>query len=336
MNHDIVIPGGVDGVMRSSAAIAEGRSGSAIDRLVRRGEWLRPYPGVLITRPSDDPEVRWRSELTARILYAGPGAALSHRTAASRHGLDADWGFPTDITVPRTTRRRIPGLIRSDTLLPDDVQSLRGFAVTSVRRTLFDLGRFASVDQVEAALESALRGSDRTRPDIWNQALYADLIAGLASRAGTRGAFRLQCAIDRRSARCRPTGSYPETLLLQSARRLGIDLLRQPDVEIRSRRRLLARFFPDFAVAGTRLLVEVDGFVGHSTPGQLTRDAARQNQLASGFRIRRIPASAILSDREGAARSLVRTIADLDPVGERWTEDGVTVRRSPTGFIVQH
>jgi hypothetical protein len=112
----------------------------------------------------------------------------------------------------------------------DDIVMVNGLAVTSITRTLSDLGRFVGADAVEAALNSALRGPDRRKPDVWNEELLGDIKRLCASTTTRRGIARLRLVVGRRGL-VRPTGSYPETVLLMASRRSGIEL--EPQVEVR-------------------------------------------------------------------------------------------------------
>jgi hypothetical protein len=122
----------------------------------------------------------------AAVLACGPGAVLSHTSAArfwrifrrpSREA--ADDGRPSiHVTVPsRGGRRRRNGLIvhRSETLGPDQITRRDGIPVTTPSRTLIDLRRILPQPQFASALREAqfLRlpidarlEPDRTRSDL--------------------------------------------------------------------------------------------------------------------------------------------------------------------------
>jgi very-short-patch-repair endonuclease len=86
---------------------------------VRSGRWQRLQRGVYA---SFSGEPARETALWAALLRAGPGAVLSHQTAAERHGLINEPSPLIVITVPlsRTpTRAKIPGVVihRSDAIL---------------------------------------------------------------------------------------------------------------------------------------------------------------------------------------------------------------------------
>jgi hypothetical protein len=77
--------------------------------------------------------------LMAAVLACGPGAVLSHRTAAEVLGLHWRTSTPIEITQPRTTRRR-PGIRTHRTALrADEVEAVDGLPVTTPFRTAFDV-----------------------------------------------------------------------------------------------------------------------------------------------------------------------------------------------------
>ena len=254
----------------------------------------------------DDDE--WRSTLQAHLLRGGRTASVSHRAAARLHGLDGlrDYeGFDVTVSINSTFRAR--PAFRSRTLNEDDVVLIGGIRVTSLERTLVDLGRVSSVNDVEVALESALRGNDPMRPSDWNEGLFAALERRLGStRAPGSGVLRE--VIGRRPPGVRPTGSYAETRILQALRLFGCrSLLRQPTFTVVDD--LLKRYgtwYPDLYDPVSGVGIEVDGAVAHAKLGQRRRDAGRDNVLGDYVRVRRI----VATDVEGeAARDFARNTA---------------------------
>lgn len=97
------------GVIARRQAIAAGVSAAKVAWLLKRGTWQQVYRGVYatFTGPIDR-----NARLWAAVLYAGPGAYLSHETAAEVNGL-TDEG-PRDINVTIPGNRRIsppPGVV---------------------------------------------------------------------------------------------------------------------------------------------------------------------------------------------------------------------------------
>lgn len=75
-----------DGVVTTAQLGAWGVSRQVAAARVRTGEWQRVHQGVLVVHAGP---VAWRQRARAALLYAGPGAALSHRAAGHVHGVVA-------------------------------------------------------------------------------------------------------------------------------------------------------------------------------------------------------------------------------------------------------
>ena len=80
----------------------------------------------------------------AAVLACGPGAVLSHRSAAAHWGLLGTDQERVDVTAP-ATRHGIPGirLHRSRSLDARDTTSHEGIPITTIARTLLDLAATA-------------------------------------------------------------------------------------------------------------------------------------------------------------------------------------------------
>lgn len=254
------------------------------------------------------------------------------------HGLEgfanqpgySDVAYRYDITLPPWSAWRGAPAIRSTTLDPSDIVEIGNLRLTSIARTLTDLGRFAPVNQLEFAVEHALRGDDRRRPDIWNQTLLEELLVRSA-RTRQPGAAVLRLVLARRGTQ-RPTGSYVETMIVQSTRSLGTALPRQPTIEIFSRRgRLLHRFFPDFGDLDVGLLVEIDGRLGHWGDEKIDRDDRRQNELIRGFHVVRFHAHRVRRDPFVVAKEIIALRASLPTRPDVWRANGVMVERTVDG-----
>jgi very-short-patch-repair endonuclease len=212
-----------------------------------------------------------------------------------------------------------------------------GYLVTSLVRTLFDLARFHDVAVVEQALESALRGRDQFRPDVWNKSLLDEIRAFGQVNASRPGSFLLKTILDQRSLEDRPTGSFPETLLFQALRALGIRVVRQASVRITDANGfVLDTFFPDLCIPEFGLLIEVDGLSVHSTQDALIRDRRRQNKLVRGFRILRFAAADILKAPDRVAEDIRRSTLRLPLLGSTWTTDEVRVSYALNEFLVEN
>ena len=280
-------------------------------RNAETGTWSKLQSGVFLTNPNLVDDALWKAELAAMLLMGGETAVVSHRSAAILHGLEGVTERCHDVTVPLQGTRRPKGVRRS-TFVDPAPRIIDGLRTTSVARTLVDLASVCSADVVEQALESALRGPDRWRPDIWNEPLLAELRRIAATSYHQPGIYVLRTVLNRRSDTDRPTGSFPETVFFQALREAGVPVVRQPTLRIVDRKGArLDTFYPDFAVLCPDILLDVDGGEGHSSEGSRARDLKRQNKLLIGFPIRRFTALQILADPTGAAHEIRQLVERL-------------------------
>ena len=93
------------------------------------------------------------------VLACGPGAVLSHRSAADLLGLRPCARAVVELTVPGQRGRRLTGIDAhcSRTLVAADVVTVRGIPCTSVARTLLDLADVVDRRALERAIEQAER-----------------------------------------------------------------------------------------------------------------------------------------------------------------------------------
>jgi Transcriptional regulator, AbiEi antitoxin len=328
------------GVVTMEEAIASGTSRRKVYRLVERGRWKRLCDGVFLTEAEPPERERtkdelWKAELAARLLSGGKGSFVSHRAAALLHGFEGLDGLdqhPIDVTVARPGRR--PSGVHYSHILDPCSMMMEGLAVSSAARTIRDLAAVCSADVVERALESALRGPDRRRPDVWNEALLGELRRVVLDCPKRRGNTVLATVLGRRTDTDRPTGSFAETLLFQVLRDLGYPVVRQPTLDIVDPTGTrLDRFFPDLALPIFGIVIEIDGAEAHGNPEALQRDVTRQNKIR-GLRILRFTASEVRRSPKSVARQIQRYHETLLPLGSSWTVDGVAVTFSENRFVV--
>jgi hypothetical protein len=94
----------------------------------------------------------------AAVLAAGPGAMLSHASAAMAWDLRRTGGAVIDVTVPsRGGRERGAGLRphRSATLTSRDLAEIRGIPITAPARTIIDLARTLRGRALEQIIDAA-------------------------------------------------------------------------------------------------------------------------------------------------------------------------------------
>jgi hypothetical protein len=112
------LPAQADAIARSQGSTA-GVTAHTMRNRVRDGRWQRLQRGVYATFSG---EPLRETVLWAALLRAGPGAVLSHQTAAERHGLIDEPSPVIVITVPASrspARTPIPGVVihRSDAIV---------------------------------------------------------------------------------------------------------------------------------------------------------------------------------------------------------------------------
>lgn len=320
-------------VVTVDEAIAMGVCERKAYRYAEVGTWLKLQSGIFLTDPTLVDDAFWKAELAAMLLHGGERALVSHRSAAVLHGLEGVSGRHKEITVPLNGTRRPKGAHRTR-LVDGRSQVIDGLRTTSLARTILDLATVCTPDVVEQALESALRGPDRWRPDVWNTDLLAELRQLVKEQNSHPGLYILRVVLSRRSDSDRPTGSFPETVFFQALRAAGLVVVRQPTLRIVDRNGAnLDILFPDFAVLWPIILLEVDGVEAHSSESSLARDLNRQNKLSLVFPIRRFTAMQILSDPVAAAQEIVQLVSRLQNSGTP-TIANITVSYKDNEFLV--
>jgi very-short-patch-repair endonuclease len=238
------------GVVDRAQLLALGLGRGAIDHRILVGR-LRPlYHGVYAVGHE---AVSPRGRLVAGLLVAGPGAALSHRTAAALAKLTPSMPQFVEITTTSTRRRDRPGLVfhRATTL---DATSKHALPVTTPLRTLLDLAATRPRQEVERACSEALVLRLTT----------ADAIAGQHGR----GAAMLRRIAGDGVA---PTRSELERRFLKAVLRAGLP---RPDVNVK-----LGGYTVDFLWPDQRLVVELDGYRFHGHRLAFERDRIRDAEL---------------------------------------------------------
>ncbi|MGH8874020.1 MAG: endonuclease domain-containing protein, partial [Acidimicrobiia bacterium] len=175
-----------------------------------------------------------------------------------------------EVTTVRSRRYRGSNVTVHTTLrwARIDVSSWQGIRVTTPARTLIDLGAVLRPERVEEAVDFALREGLVSLPMLrWRH-------SELRGR-GCRGAGVIAPILEARTVGRVPESRY-EREFIRLARDLGLP---DPELqyEIRSGGRVIARV--DFAWPDLRIVVEIDGHLGHSTRQQRAHDATRENQI---------------------------------------------------------
>ncbi len=262
-----------------------GISTGAIARLVASGRLHRIYPGVYAVGHK---ALSTEGRLLAAILYAGPGAALSHASAALWWELISYMPNTTHVASPRR-RRSLPG-VRVHHVKSLDRLMHRGLPVTPVPRTLLDFASTAPLDRVRKAVAEA---DFKRRIDL-------EAIDGITG-VGRPGSAKLKRALSLHRPEYARTLSPAEDLLLDLCRHHRLPF---PEVNV--------AIGPDKVDAlwrGARFIVEVDGGDGHATRAQMHRDRERDLRLrAAGFSVLRYSGRQVTQDRPAVAADIRRAL----------------------------
>lgn len=239
---------------------------------VQTGRLHRVHRGVYAV---GHPRLSREGRFLAAVLAVGPGAVLSHRSAAVLWGLVSDVGGPVDITVSGTQHPRRGILVhRTNGLRRVERTRSAGVPVTSPARTLFDLAATPTDDRtLRRAVREAL---------VQRRVDERGLRAQLEHARGRRGAARIGAIIQLGPVATR-SELEDRTLQVLEARGLPRPLVNAP-VRIGSR-----TFEVDFLFEDRRLIIEADGAQFHDTVVSRQDDAARQAVLeAAGYRVVRV------------------------------------------------
>jgi very-short-patch-repair endonuclease len=258
---------GQHGVVARRQLEAVGLGRGAVAHRVAAGRLHRVHRGVYAV---GHPVLTVNGCRMAAVLAAGPGAALSHASAAALWEIRPTSATLIDVSVPSPAGRgKRPGLRihRAASLRADELTEHRGIGVTTVARTLLDLAATLSPRALERALDEAeiQQLYDRTSLDAMARA-----------HAGERGARALAEALDQ---------DGEPTLTDSELEELMLTLCREQQLEQPVPRAWVAGLRVDFLFAASRLIVETDGYRYHHTRRAFERDRERDAILArAGYR----------------------------------------------------
>lgn len=230
-----------------------GFSRGSVQAAVRAGRLHRVHTGVFALGHRAPSRV---ADWHAAVLACGPGAVLSHRSAATAYGIRDGVGPRVDVTVDPSSHRRRPGIaVHRATLLEFERGIWSDIPISSPSRTMVDLAHALSdPEEIEWALRqlqyrglfdrAALELSNRRRPSRVLGRFLDDL---------TRTDSRLEVAFMHR---------------VVGRHRLAPPLCQQK----------IEGFRVDFVWTAERVIVETDGRA-HDEPSMRAADAIRDNLL---------------------------------------------------------
>ena len=198
------------------------------------------------------------SSLMAAVLYAGPGATLSHLTAAWWRGLVKARPRVIHVSTPRQCRS-VPG-IKVHGRRKCERKLHKGLPVTTVAQTLVDLAATSTLSLVRQALANAdyPRGVD------------VAAIEALIGR-GRPGSARLRAALQVHQPQLARARSPIEVTFFELCERANMPL---PELNVRMDDWVIDAFWREQRVA-----VELDAYGNHHTPAQMRKDRRKEFYL---------------------------------------------------------
>jgi very-short-patch-repair endonuclease len=263
------------GVVTMRQALDAGLTRSQVRQLVSTGQWLSLRRAVF--RVGGAPP-GWEQAVVAACLAAGRPAYASHLTAGRVHGLRLPSPRGLELLREGDFRIRLAGVRhhRTGVLPPADVTAVRGVPVTTVPRTIHDVGGTLSSGQLERAV------GDAVRRGILRIERLRQVHGRLARGPGRRAHRQLAALLARRADDWNPGDSEWEAWVLDQLLAAGLPVpVQQQPVSVGRH-----RYYLDFAYPEALLAVEFDGFSAHGDIESFHADRARWRRLAgAGWRI---------------------------------------------------
>lgn len=244
----------------------------------------------------------------AAVLAGGPGAVLSHRSAAARHGLGGLVERRPEITVVPRRRLRDDRLTahRRPAVPAGQRASLRGVDTTTPARLLIDVAALASEHVLGSMLDDALRRRLVGLPEV----------AALAARAsrGQAGIGRLRSLLVDRAPR--DHDSVFETMVSDLLIGAGLPAPRPHRMMLDGHVLTI-----DLAYVESRVAIECQGSRFHSQHGDVRRDLRKANLLAlHGWVLISVQWADLVHDPERIVALVLRALAVQ---GEAWSRSTV-------------
>ena len=230
------------------------------------------------------------ADLTAAVLYAGPGAMLSHATALWWHGLIDQQPSPIQVSTPRRCRSLEDVTVHGRRTCARVWHN--GLPTTSIEQALLDFAAVAPLERIRYVLANAD---------------YHDVldVPALQAIAGNRraGSSKLRDAFERHEPKLARTRSPLERVFLPFCEAHGIPLPDDVNVWIEG-------ILVDAVWWQQRLIVELDGKDNHSSWAQIQRDRSNELRLrAAGFDVNRYGTVQFEEQPELVARDLLSRLS---------------------------
>jgi len=230
----------------------------------------------------------------AAVLACGPGAVISHESAAALWGIRDYNRRAIEVSVRTAAHRQRPGIrIHRRSLTANDFTTHRNIPVTTPVCTLIDLAARLSAAHTERAVNDADK-LDLVDPEALREALD--------ETEPRPGIGPLRKLLDYRTFTM--TYSMNEQRFLPIARKAGLP---EPETQ-----QWVNGFRVDFFWSELKLIVETDGLRYHRTPAQQAEDHLRdQAHAAADFTPLRFTRAQVRFEPDHVERVLAAVAARL-------------------------
>jgi very-short-patch-repair endonuclease len=276
------------GVIARWQLLNHGLTPMGIKHRVRRGRLIRIHRGVYAVGTK---QLHPDSFLIAAVLVAGPGAALSHASAAAAWGILDRSPVLHQVSVPATARRHVAGLtLHRRTDLATHTTTRRGIPITKPVLTLIDLAAtLRDDDDVDEAIDAA---------DRLNLIDPERLLRALDRHPGRPGTARLRRLLTH------------HTRVDSRLERRFLTLIRSAGLPKPQSQRARNGHRTDFLWPEQGVVVEVDSLTYHRTAAKQAKDIHRDNDhVMNGLAVLRFSHAQIRDEPDYVMETLTATLA---------------------------
>ena len=239
----------------SAQAFGLGFSKSAINRKVKSGLWTNPHKSVygIAGAPGST-----RQQLKAAALATS--AVISHTSAAYLHGVLERLAMPVHVTSATRIRKRKGIQPHQAELEKREIKRIDDIEVTSIERTIFDLGSHPALKSV---FDDACQYGLTTIPKVTAYCEGKDCPPKLRKLLAERAKGPLHKALER----------------------LFVKKFKKTDLPEPKRHVKVGEYEVDFAYPALGIFIELDGWATHGSPSALQKDTRKQTTLVlAGYR----------------------------------------------------
>jgi very-short-patch-repair endonuclease len=232
-----------------------------INNRLRTAKWQRVRPGVY--RVAGAPAT-WEQEVVSAVLWAGAGAVASGRAAAALQGFESfERGGAIEVSTTKSPKAPDASIVvhRVERFGTADVSIVNCIPLASPARTIVDLAADCDEQELERALDSALR----------QRLVTLTRMRWQLQQAGRKRGIRL---LARMVAQRQKFGVPQSELERDFLRLVKFSRLEMPF----SQYPIAGVGKVDFAYPNERLAIETDGYEWHFDRGTFQDDRARDQE----------------------------------------------------------